>query len=336
MPNRYWLYQPPGRRWHRLQLERLWRIRTAEPRRENADLKRVEADMTQKMEGELGALKWEIRDLKEGRDNMGRSDLAKQIEDLRMEMEALRKRNEETEEVAELWRNEALRLGNKRGSINVFTPATEGRTATRTRISGSSEEARRLRVQLSDLQERRKCDQTEVDMLKERRTLAEARRMEAENELVRLQEQLARLTTEQAGCSSPKERGTNLKERMEEAAKTGFRSGKKSKVKATPGRMARPDDGIAKANDRFGFLQDERKRFRALKKAGLEPLCQEAGIKYKTMDISVEEVAQINAAKMFGEDSGPKEGVHGDRSHGKMVSDDSNVAVVEEAPSDSA
>ncbi|GBG68688.1 hypothetical protein CBR_g3230 [Chara braunii] len=230
-------------------------------------------------------------------------------------MEALRKRNEETEEIAKLSRNEAWRPGNKRGSINVTTPATEGRTATRTRISGSSEEARRLRVQLSDLQERRKFDQTEVDMLKERRALVEARRIEAKNELVRLREQLARLTTEQAGCSSPKERGTNLKERMEEAAKTGFQSDKKSKVKATPGRMARPDDGIAKAKDRFGFLQDERKRLRALKKAGLEPLCQEAGIKYKTMDISVEEVAHINAAKMFGEDSGPKEGRRNERSH---------------------
>ncbi|GBG59562.1 hypothetical protein CBR_g49822 [Chara braunii] len=267
---------------------------------------------------------------------MGRSDLAKQIEDLPMEMEALRKRNEETEEVAKLWRNEALRPGNKRGSINVSTPATEGRTATRTRISASSEEARRLRVQLSDLQERRKCDQTEVDMLKERRALAEARRIEVKNELTRLREQMARLTTMQAGCSSPKERGTNLKERMEEAAKTGFRSGKKSKVKATPGRMARPDDDIAKANDRFGFLQDERKRLRALKKGGLEPLCQEAGIKYKTMDISIEEMAQINAAKMFGEDSGPTEGVRGDRSRGKAVSDDNNVEVVEEVPSDSA
>ncbi|GBG62861.1 hypothetical protein CBR_g34232 [Chara braunii] len=298
--------------------------------KENVELRKKETEIKQQLEGDLAALRWEIRDLKENREIMGRSELTKQIDDLRAEMEALRKRNEETEEVAQLWRNEALRPGNKRGSINISTPASEGRAAIRLRTATTPEETRRLRAELCDLQERRRCDQTEVDMLKERSSAAEVGRLKAEAEIARLREQMSQLATDGAGCSTPGGQGTNLKEKMEEAAKTGYRTGRRGRVKMTPGRLPRSDGSASRANDRYVFLQEERKRLRALKKSGLEPLCREMGVAYKNMDITVEELAQLNAERMFGGSSEGLDKVDVEQGRGKTPSEDSNIAVMEE------
>ncbi|GBG67899.1 hypothetical protein CBR_g1018 [Chara braunii] len=239
--------------------------------KENNELRKFGEDLKTRLEGDLAALKWEIRDLKEHHESADRSTLTKQIDDLRAEMDALRKKNEESEEVAHLWRNEALRPGNKRGSINITTPASEGRTA-------------------------------------------ETKRIEAEKELVKLRDQMGKLSTDPAEAATPRGAGTNLKEKMDEAVNTGLRSGRQGRVKMTPGRL--PRDGSArKANDRFAFLIEERKRLKALKKGGLELLCKEVGIKYKTIDSTVDELAEINVDKAFGgcsssrenEDEGPEQ-----------------------------
>ncbi|GBG74010.1 hypothetical protein CBR_g17720 [Chara braunii] len=226
--------------------------------KENGELKKFGEDLKSRMEGDLAALKWEIRDLKEHHESAWRGNLTKQIEELR----SLRKHNEETEEVAQLWRNEALRPGNKCGSINVSTPASEGRTMTRSRMEATPEETRRLRAELQELQERRRCDQTEVDMLKEHRAKAEAKRIEAEAELTRLREQMDQFSTEQTGGGTPHVVGTNLKEKMEAAARTGLQTGRRGRPKMTPGRLPR-GDSARKANDRFAFVQDEKKRLKA-------------------------------------------------------------------------
>ncbi|GBG60827.1 hypothetical protein CBR_g15950 [Chara braunii] len=234
-------------------------------------------------------------------------------------MELLRKRNEETKEVAQLWRSEALRPGNKRGSVNMSMPASEGRTATRSRLGvGPDEEARRLRVEVQDLHERRRCDQTEVDMLKERCAKAEAQCMEAEAELVRLREQMGRLSTDGTGVGTPEVVGTNLKEKMDEPAKTGFRTGRRGRVKMTPGRIPR-EDSARKANDRHAFVQDEKKRLKALKKGGSKPLCKEAGIRYKTVDVTVDELAKLNAEKRFEGSSNSDGKTDPDHDHGPVT-----------------
>ncbi|GBG77286.1 hypothetical protein CBR_g23615 [Chara braunii] len=304
--------------------------------RENAELKRQEALLKQQMEGDLAALRWEIKDLKENREIMGKGELTKQIEDLRSEMEALRKRNEAAEVSAGQWRSEALRPGNKRGSINISTPVSEGRAGARSKTTTATDVTKRLREEIEDLQELRRCDKTEVDMLKERRALAEARRADAEAEIARLREKMKLLSTEEVGCGTPKEHGTNLKDKMEEAAKTGFKTGRKGRVKMTPGRLPRPDGVSKSVNDKFVFLQDERKRMKALKKTGLELLCQEEGIKYKTIEVTVEELAQLYAEGAFGGSSETGERINSGQRPGKAISADSDVAVVEEVPSDSA
>ncbi|GBG87879.1 hypothetical protein CBR_g46179 [Chara braunii] len=214
--------------------------------------------------------------MRECRENLGRSDLAKQLEDLRTEVASLCKRNEEMEEVAQLWRSEALRPGNKRDSINVATPTSEGRVSTQSKVMSASEESRRLRAELLDLHERRKCDLSEVDLLKKKRAEAEIKRVEAEIELQRLKDETSKLTNELGGSNTPKTMGTNLKERMEEAARSGFHSSRKTKMKATPGRALPGSE--QKANDKFAFLLNERKRLKGLKKMGLEAICQEEGV----------------------------------------------------------
>ncbi|GBG91490.1 hypothetical protein CBR_g52445 [Chara braunii] len=123
--------------------------------------------------------------------------------------------------------------------------------------------------------------------------------MEAEAELARLREQMGKFSTDGAGVGTPQVVRTNLKEKMDDAAKTGFRTGRRGRVKMTAGRLLR-DDSARKANDRYVFVEDERKRLKALKKGGLEPLCKEAGIKCKTVEIMVDELAELNAEKRFG------------------------------------
>ncbi|GBG74632.1 hypothetical protein CBR_g19039 [Chara braunii] len=303
--------------------------------KENGELKKFGEELKVRMEGDLAALKWEIRDLKEHHESVGRSNLTKQIEERRTEMETLRKRSEESEEVAHLWRNEALRPGNKRGCVNIATPASEGRTVTRTWLATTPEETRRLRAELQDLQERRRCDQVEVDMLKERRAQAEARRLEAEVELTQLKDKMGKLTTDPAGGATPRAQGTNLKDKMDEAVLSGFCTVRRGRMKMTPGRLPR-DESAMKVNDRFAFLLEEKKRLRALKKGGLEILCKEVGIKYKTVDATVDEIAEINADKAFGDKRGGGDKAGTSQDPGSSADGDSCDAEVVGVQSDSA
>ncbi|GBG58924.1 hypothetical protein CBR_g24276 [Chara braunii] len=240
--------------------------------RENVELRRQEADLKQKMEGDLAALRWEIREMRECRKILGKT--------------------------------------------------------TRSKLVSTPEEARRLRAELLDLHERRKCDLTEVELLKQRRVDAEAKRVEAEAELQKLREQMRKLSTEAGGAATPASMGTNLKDRMEEAAKSGFRTGRKGKVKMTAGRVPRPDASAKKANDRFDMLQDERKRLKGLKKSGLEALCEEEGLRYKIIEATSEELAMLYTARMFDGDGGKQDDT--ERRHGKEAVEESDVADVEE------
>ncbi|GBG77327.1 hypothetical protein CBR_g23658 [Chara braunii] len=201
--------------------------------KENDKLRKQEVKLKLKMEGDLAVIRWEILGLKEHWESEGKSELMKQIEDPRAEMEALRRQNEEMEEVAQLWRSKALRPENKQGSINIMTPMNERHATIRFGLTIIPEETRKLRAVVEELQERLQCG------LKERMALAKAKRLEAEVEVTGLRETMECLSMDQAGCCSPHERGTNLKEKVEEAVNTGFRIGRKGKVKMTPGQMPR-------------------------------------------------------------------------------------------------
>ncbi|GBG76987.1 hypothetical protein CBR_g23318 [Chara braunii] len=167
----------------------------------------------------------------------------------------------------------------------------------------------------------------EVELLKQKRADAKAKRIEAEAELQKLKEQMGRLTTEVGGGSTPRGQGTNLKEKMDEAARTGLRTGRKGKVKMTAGRLPRPDGSAQKANDRFILLQDERKRLKGLKKAALETLCEEEGLRYKTIEATAEELAQLYLIRMFDQEGEKKDVGDTERRCGKQAVEEGDVGM---------
>ncbi|GBG83271.1 hypothetical protein CBR_g36886 [Chara braunii] len=282
------------------------------------------------MEREVAILRRELREIKENRESVGKEEFMREIERLHDEMELLRKEKEESQEETRQWQNEALRPGNKRGTIGMTTLEPSCRGRARLRLGQTPHETRAIRDELKELQAKidlKRCDQAEVSLLKERRAEAEMRRMQAEGEVLKLREEMSRLSTKQTMAETPREKGTNLKKQLDEAA-TDVRKSRRQKMKATLGRLPRAEESAKKANDRFVFVQDEKKRLKALKKSGLEPLCQAAGIKYKTIDITAEDLAQYNADQVFGDKEDPDlNSAEGDRSGDGAASNDDSIPV---------
>ncbi|GBG73780.1 hypothetical protein CBR_g17119 [Chara braunii] len=136
---------------------------------------------------------------------------------------------EEAEASAELWKAEALRPGNKRGSIAVGqTPVSHARVRQRSTPATLPTEPR-VNQQFKGIVERHNM---EVNFMKELRLKDVNERLDAEKEVERLKEVMAKLEME-------KERGSNLKSRLDEVAghsakKVGCSSVKKKSVD-TPG-----------------------------------------------------------------------------------------------------
>ncbi|GBG63202.1 hypothetical protein CBR_g36970 [Chara braunii] len=74
---------------------------------------------------------------------------------------------------------------------------------------------------------------------------------------------------------------------------------RRGRPRLTPSRLVQ-DNVLTEANDRFQFVKLESKRLRALKKAGLEALCQQEGIDYKTVEATADELAELRATARFG------------------------------------
>ncbi|GBG62885.1 hypothetical protein CBR_g34257 [Chara braunii] len=186
---------------------------------------------------------------------------------------------------AVMWKNEALRPGNKRGSVAVSTPDVSFRGTPKPRWRDNIREADKWKEEYRKLQEMHRIANLEADMLKERRA-------KAEMELKMLQEKMSEL---QADGDEPDLQGTNLKERMDEAARRSIRKGKK----ATPNRETQKGSEPA-VNRRFAFIEEQRKQLGAYKKSRLEPLCKEAGIRITTVKPVIEELAEYRANQAFG------------------------------------
>ncbi|GBG82928.1 hypothetical protein CBR_g36455 [Chara braunii] len=121
---------------------------------------------------------------------------------------ALTKVKEDAETNAELWKAEALRPGNKRGSIAVAsTPISHARVRQRNTPSGRPTEPR-INQQLKEIVERHNM---EVNLLKEMRLKDVNDRIDVEKEVERLKDAMAKLVME-------RERETNLKSRLDEVA----------------------------------------------------------------------------------------------------------------------
>ncbi|GBG88194.1 hypothetical protein CBR_g46682 [Chara braunii] len=97
---------------------------------------------------------------------------------------ALQKQCEAAEANADVWRNEALRPGNKRGSVVIgHTPVSEARVRARMTPAASPCPGGRVNPQLKDMVE---GHQREVELLKEMRAREVKARKESEDEVERL------------------------------------------------------------------------------------------------------------------------------------------------------
>ncbi|GBG76746.1 hypothetical protein CBR_g22962 [Chara braunii] len=239
-----------------------------------------------------------------------------EIMGMKKEIEALRGKNERAMDEAVLWKSEALRPGNKRESIAINTPDCSLRGTPKPRWTDNIREGDKWKEEYRKLQGLHKVTNTEAEVLKMKRDEAEVKRMEAEKQVKSLQDKLSRLTAKEKG-DKPVSGGTNLKERLEEVALRSTRKGKK----ATPGRVARKGDGYKEndANDRFAFIEDQRKQLRMMRKCGLESLCKDAGIKLGKVDQMVSESADFRDDKAFGKSKGKE------KAEGSPSQDDCSV-----------
>ncbi|GBG84442.1 hypothetical protein CBR_g38727 [Chara braunii] len=256
---------------------------------------------------EVARLKLEVESLKRGRDvastsatvTTGESEevsrLRREYADMRAVTDwrlasleevihALQKQCEAAENNVEAWRLEALRPGNKRGSVAIGQcPITEARVRPRVTLYEIPRAVSRVNGQLKAIVERH---QQEVDLLKEMRLKEVNARKESEEEVERLKEAMARLGT------SRKTKGTNLRTRLDEVAGP---SSRKDKGKAP----ASPD---TQAVDRDVLLKNARRQLRNLKKDDVVAFCEKEGITYTKLDLTKEAIAQRRAGRAFGDD----------------------------------
>ncbi|GBG64595.1 hypothetical protein CBR_g45652 [Chara braunii] len=196
------------------------------------------------------------------------------------EIARLRSANEEAVVAADVWKSEALRPGNKRGSIVVTaTPVPGVRTRARTDslLSPSVEDLK--------LKEKVEHQEHEIELLREWRLRELKGRREAEQELKLLTEKMAMLEVERRTPTA-----SNLKAQMDKVASTA----EKGKKQLSPEAMA------IEANDRETFLQETRKMLKPLKKEKIVALCAKEGVSYSTLDKTKEELALKRAEKAFG------------------------------------
>ncbi|GBG73712.1 hypothetical protein CBR_g17053 [Chara braunii] len=203
-----------------------------------------------------------------------RTAVARRFALLEERLSALTKAKEEAEANAELWKAEALRPGNKRGSIAVGQTPISARVRQRSTPSGLPTELR-VNPQLKGIVERHNM---EVDLLKEIRLKDVNGRIEAEKEVERLKEAMAKFAME-------KERGTNLKSRLDEvtgpsARKVGCSSIKK-KGDETPGEQV---------NERETFAKAMRKQMKKLNKDQVMKICNKEGVIYTKLEQTKEEI----------------------------------------------
>ncbi|GBG85006.1 hypothetical protein CBR_g39470 [Chara braunii] len=209
---------------------------------------------------------------------------AGRIQLLEEEIKLLKQMREEALQEAQVWKKEALRPGNKRGCI-AMTPDSKLKSHLPTTPAKSIARPAGNPMELTQLH------RLEVASLKELRLQELNRRREAEQELDKAKEAIARMEAEktrQTSCS-------NLRERMEEAAGCTVQRTGKGKKKVTVGPAG------AKENDREGFIKEARREFRNLKKDDVMEICAREGVKYTTLQETIDDIIGRRVELAFGD-----------------------------------
>ncbi|GBG66767.1 hypothetical protein CBR_g68753 [Chara braunii] len=208
---------------------------------------------------------------------------------LEEKISGLVKEKSDAEASAELWKAEALRPGNKRGSIAVETPGTEARVRQRGTPCKPPTDPR-VNPVLKGMVDRHNL---EVNTLKELRLKDAHDRIEEKKEVERLKEAMAKL-------EMAREKGTNLKSKLDEAAgpstrKTSCTSAKKKMCAMSPAEQI---------DEREAFALMQRKRLKKLNKDQISAICDKEGIVYTKLEQTKEEIVCQRVARAFEDDKG--------------------------------
>ncbi|GBG62273.1 hypothetical protein CBR_g29881 [Chara braunii] len=233
-------------------------------------------------EDEMAAIRQEIEQLRSSAS--ARGDVERELADLKSELVVLRGQSERALNESQRWKDEAMRPGNKRGNIALSTPDATNRGTPRARWTDLGQDgADRWKAEYRKLQELRRADFAEVEMLKKKHAMAAS-------EVLNLQKKMSELSAEDREAEKTG-RGTNLKEKLEAVALRSARKGKK----ATPNR-----DGTKKTTDRSSFVEKQKKQLGQIRKSGLETLCKEAGLGTGKVDAMIDAIAEHRAMQAFG------------------------------------
>ncbi|GBG79639.1 hypothetical protein CBR_g29788 [Chara braunii] len=262
---------------------------------------------------EMTALKAEIGELKQS--EYMKTNFEQEISGLRKEVCMLRDQNERMMSEAGQWKEQALRPGNKWGSVVLQTPTCPDRSSPKPRWTDNVREEDKWKVEYRNLQSLHRLANIEAEALKQKRAEAEACRVKVEEQVKSLEEKMSQLMASGEKGKEKSIGGTNLKDRLEDAAVRSARKG----WKVTPGgtgcktsttsmrseKELNQQQSAATANNRAEFVEEQKRQLRMLRKAGLEPLYKEEGVKLGKFEDTVCDLAEAHAKKAFGELSDP-------------------------------
>ncbi|GBG87459.1 hypothetical protein CBR_g45517 [Chara braunii] len=250
-------------------------------KKELADLRVLVAAKYTK-EDEMVAIRQEIEQLRSLA--RARGDVERELVDLESELVVLRGQNERALNEVKLWKDEAMRPGNKRGNIALSTPDAANRGTPRARWTDLGQDgAEKWKAEYHKLQELRRTDFAEVEMLKKKHAMVAS-------EVLNLQKKMSELSAEDREADKTGG-GTNLKDKLEAVTLRSARKGKK----VTSNR-----DGVKKTTDRSSFVEGQKKQLRQIRKSGLEALCKEAGLDSGKVDLMIDAIAEHRAMQAFG------------------------------------
>ncbi|GBG71241.1 hypothetical protein CBR_g8544 [Chara braunii] len=212
-----------------------------------------------------------------------RAKSARRLAAMEDEIARLRVVNKEAVAAADVWKHEALRPDNKRGSVAVTAIPVPG-TRTRARVTPIPSPS----VEDLKLKERVEHQKHEIELLREWRLRELNGRRQAEQEVDRLKEKMARL---EVGRRTPT--ASNLKTRLDKVAVATADKGK---------RPVSPATQAVEVNDREAFLSETRGTLKPLKKDKFVAICEKEGGSYSTLGKTKEELALKRADVAFGKD----------------------------------
>ncbi|GBG68715.1 hypothetical protein CBR_g3257 [Chara braunii] len=137
----------------------------------------------------------------------------------------------------------------------------------------------------------RRVAEQEVESLREQHAIDIENRRKAEQEIERLKMALSRMDMERQQRTP----GTNLRSKLDEAAKGSVKKSAKGKEHANQG---------AQTNNKEAFIFDNRCTLRGLKKDEVLAICAREGVTYTTLDRAKEDIVIKRVVLAFGE-SGP-------------------------------